>query len=548
MRELIEWIGKQPQQVITILAALISGLFAIIATLFAIILWPLLKGSGEKMWDTLKGLVTRRTFENSYLDWLVKEHQFLPILPTTLVPVTDRHSQELDTLYVSLTLTSENETKKEVTLGAALGKSRKLVILGDPGAGKTTILRFLALTFARARRGCSPYREELSSVESKRSVAAARRRLKNELNFPDRPLPVFVYLNRLRDVDDWAKDKSLLDALRDEFRSVDSLREFPAALFEKKLRRGECVFLFDAFDELGSQNAREAISRKIGELTSSVPAGNRFILTSRIVGYTGQLGSYGFETITVERLSWGLIEQLVKKWYDSLKEPALATQLLDTLKVNVRIYELAVNPMLLSLIVLVQYVKRLIPDRRHILYDECVKILVERRFAPPSVQEEYNQVVPGDEVITILRALAEFLHKRHLREVSRYELEHSVLPEILKSMPTSRASAISCSKILSNIEQRSQLLIERGLSEDGAPLMAFSHLTFQEYLVSTSMKEQISTRGEHVTSLDLLRLYETDAEWWEEVALLYAAQLSGTGQQSFLNRLFPEQNNAASNS
>ena len=87
--------------------------------------------------------------------------------------------------------------------------------------------------------------------------------------------------------------------------------------------------------------------------------------------------------------------------------------------------------MLLSLIVLVQYVKRLIPDRRHILYEECLKILVERRYAPPHVQEAYNRVLPGDEAATILRDVAVYLHKNHLREISRQDLRRDL---------TSRAS------------------------------------------------------------------------------------------------------------
>ena len=75
----------------------------------------------------------------------------------------------------------------------------------------------------------------------------------------------------------------------------------------------------------------------------------------------------------------------------SLTRPDLSERLIETLRLNPRIAELAVNPMLLSLIVLVQYVRGLIPDKRHVLYDECVKILVERRYAPPDVQQEYQQ-------------------------------------------------------------------------------------------------------------------------------------------------------------
>jgi predicted NACHT family NTPase len=204
---------------------------------------------------------------------------------------------------------------------------------------------------------------------------------------------------------------------------------------------------------------------------------------------------------------------------------------------NPRLAELAVNPMLLSLIVLVQYVRRVIPDRRHILYDECIKILVERRYAPPMVQAEYNRVLPGEEAIRILRDLAYVFHERRLREVSRRILVDQDIPKVLSSMRLSRAAAVSAVEILQNIEARSQLLVERGLDANGEPVMAFSHLTFQEYLSSIYLKELITTSSEPFVSQQLIVEYEKDSEWWEEVALLYAAQLEGQQQESFIKRL-----------
>src|SRR2546428_9013591 len=57
------------------------------------------------------------------------------------------------------------------------------------------------------------------------------------------------------------------------------------------------LFFFDAFDELGTQEARDLIAQHIGSLAASAPKGNRFIVTSRIVGYNGQLSQYGFRVL-----------------------------------------------------------------------------------------------------------------------------------------------------------------------------------------------------------------------------------------------------------
>ena len=543
MQRLIDWVLESPQTRIPLIAALIGLIGVILGGFLTTIFWPWIKILIEKLWDKAEATFRKKKFEHDYLDWIVKAHEYLPILPSTLVPVTQVNVQELDRLYVSLSVASANPREPEISLPAALRDSPALVIIGDPGAGKTTMLRFLALTFAQARRKRSSAKVVKNRQRDSEKIRKAQERVKSEFRFDNYPLPIFVYLNRLRDVSNWPPHRSLLDALTDEWSAVDKLRKLPEGFFKKKLEKGECIFLLDAFDELGTQAARDAIANHIGQLAATLPQGNRFIVTSRIVGYNGQLAKYGFTTLRVQRLSWSLIKDLVTKWYDSLNEPLLAGQLLDTLKANERIADLAVNPMLLSLIVLVQYVKRIIPERRHLLYDECVKILVERRYAPPDVQQEYNRILPGDEATLLLQEIARHLHDQHLREITRQKLEIDVIPKIVSTMTTSVAQTLGPSQILKNIEERSQLMVERGVNEESEPVMAFSHLTFQEYLTAVSLKELISRRSEKVVSDDLIKQYMHDSEWWEEVALLYAAQLNGQQRSDFIKRLYPDKDN-----
>jgi len=543
LQRLIDWVLESPQTRIPLIAALIGLIGVILGGFLTTIFWPWIKILIEKLWDKAEATFRKKKFEHDYLDWIVKAHEYLPILPSTLVPVTQVNVQELDRLYVSLSVASANPREPEISLPAALRDSPALVIIGDPGAGKTTMLRFLALTFAQARRKRSSAKVVKNRQRDSEKIRKAQERVKSEFRFDNYPLPIFVYLNRLRDVSNWPPHRSLLDALTDEWSAVDKLRKLPEGFFKKKLEKGECIFLLDAFDELGTQAARDAIANHIGQLAATLPQGNRFIVTSRIVGYNGQLAKYGFTTLRVQRLSWSLIKDLVTKWYDSLNEPLLAGQLLDTLKANERIADLAVNPMLLSLIVLVQYVKRIIPERRHLLYDECVKILVERRYAPPDVQQEYNRILPGDEATLLLQEIARHLHDQHLREITRQKLEIDVIPKIVSTMTTSVAQTLGPSQILKNIEERSQLMVERGVNEESEPVMAFSHLTFQEYLTAVSLKELISRRSEKVVSDDLIKQYMHDSEWWEEVALLYAAQLNGQQRSDFIKRLYPDKDN-----
>lgn len=516
-------------------------LCALLGVLITVFFGPSVKAISAKLWDKLKTYFSGRYFENTFLEWMIAGNQYLPSLPTTLVPVTEGHRHELDRLYVSLSISCEDRTHSASTMNIAeiFRNNRKVVILGDPGSGKTTILRFLALTFARARRNHPTGTNKAERARSAIKIRQARKRVLEEFELSVFPLPIFVLLNRLRDVNDWPKSRSMLDYLREEWSSVDSLRRFPPDFFDRKLKAGECIFLFDAFDELGNEDARNEIARRVGTLSNAAPPGNRFIVTSRIVGYNGQLADSGFTTLKVEPLSWNQISDLVIKWYEDLSQPALSRQLLDTLEVNPRVKDLAVNPMLLSLIALVQYVQRLIPDRRDVLYDTCVAILMERRYAPASVRQAYDSVLPSDEAVLILQKIARNLHQQRRREIPRNVLQDSIIPEILHAMRTRRAAAASSADILRNIEERSQLLVERGHNADGRPIMAFSHLTFQEYLTSVDLKRQTVAKGLEAVTSTLLTLYDQDRDWWEEVALLFGAQLDPSEQEYFFRQLYP---------
>jgi predicted NACHT family NTPase len=127
-----------------------------------------------------------------------------------------------------------------------------------------------------------------------------------------------------------------------------------------------------------------------------------------------------------------------------------------------------------------------------------------------------------------------------MREIERRELESSVLPDILPAVSALGASAPqSPASILRNIEERSQILVERGINEAGWPVMAFSHLTFQEFLVSLHFRDRKLIEGHSVVSAELLGLYLKNPSWWEEVILLYAAHLSAAEQTDFFDSIRP---------
>ena len=93
------------------------------------------------------GTLSKEALETKYLldvSWRCSTIDFLG-LPS----FQDDRPVSLEQLYVSTRLTWEAELKSRVLLSSALRQSRRLVVLGDPGSGKSILLQSVAYSFAR---------------------------------------------------------------------------------------------------------------------------------------------------------------------------------------------------------------------------------------------------------------------------------------------------------------------------------------------------------------------------------------------------------------
>jgi hypothetical protein len=211
----IEWVRREPGFATPVIAVL----GALLASLCNVLLWPGLRSFIGYCRDRGMAIMSGRRCEIAYLDSTIRLNRFLPLLPTTLVPVTSNGAhQELDSIYISLSV-ADRDGSGNTDLADALQKFNRLVILGDPGSGKTTTLRFLTLACARARRGRPHSRQPEDRRRERDQIRTARNHILNEFRFSKCPLPVFVFLNRWRDISKWPPTKSLLDCVREEWRA-----------------------------------------------------------------------------------------------------------------------------------------------------------------------------------------------------------------------------------------------------------------------------------------------------------------------------------------
>lgn len=215
---ILQFIEKHP-----VLIALIGAIFGSVLTFVGIFfrhIAAFITRITKFLWMKLRGRGADHYFETMYLDWLIREHRHLGLLPAQLVARHWKDRQklgQLEQIYVKLSISiqsgdehwaetygsGENSWRKrpwivwrfmkrllqlpllsalssripiltEQTyepgdLGLVIDRHKRLVIRGDPGSGKTTLLRYLAVTCARTLRNNRRDGDSRSHVKKRRS-------------------------------------------------------------------------------------------------------------------------------------------------------------------------------------------------------------------------------------------------------------------------------------------------------------------------------------------------------------------------------------------
>ena len=402
-----------------------------------------------------------------------------------------------------------------VALTDALRKHNKLVILGCPGSGKTTFLRYLAAVFARNKQG-----ESLGLQEARIPIVIALRDL-NPDNLPS--------VEKLPEI-------CIPKDLNEQFSTDSQTKE---SYCKQNLSDGRCLFLLDGLDEVADKSARQKVSKWVMELMHMYPE-NRFVVTSRILGYQDAPLGGGFAGYTLCSFERKDVERFCKHWYhvvetnlhgDTPESRKVAddqtSKLTQAIFDNDRIERLAVNPLMLSLIAIVHRDRDVLPKRRAQLYNDCINVLLGRWDEAKGLA---GSLIPEQKAHVLMHVA------RHLHENRSRDIEAKKLKEVLASGLHKVFSALEhdVDVFLEEIRLRSGLIIEHGKH-----IFGFSHLTFQEYLTARALKEE--QEGESY-------LFDRkDSSWWREVILLYcglqdatsfAAKLADGEDDMFHSNLF----------
>ena len=355
----------------------------------------------------------------------------------------------------------------------------KLMILGKPGAGKTTFLKHLAIQCIGGQ-------------------------------FQGDQVPVFITLKDFVEADG---KPGLLEYI-DQLIATNPLGARYTVPLATILGAGRALILLDGLDEVRDADSSRVL-RQIREFSQQFPQ-NQFVITCRIAAR-----EYTFEQFTEVEIADFDDKQIADfsdKWFRSKNDPIKAERFLQKLKEDESIRELATNPLLLTLLCLVFEDSGSFPTNRAELYQTGVDVLlkkwdVTRDIERDQVYKRLSLKRKEDLLSQIARTTFEagnYFFKQ--REVERY------ISQYIQNLPDASTDPdvleLDSTAVLKAIEAQHGLFVERARG-----IYSFSHLTFHEYFTARKIVTSCNPYAADDPMLQGLVCHLTQRRW-REVFLL----------------------------
>jgi len=463
----------------------------------------------------------------AYLGRLMEQTRWLQLSEVDPEAATDAEKARLalSKVYIPLdALRLEREEKMHrLSAIAALDRYERLVILGDPGSGKSTFVNFVALCMAGEWLG---YEEanlfRLGEEWTHRWLLPVKIVLRD---FAARGLPEDA-TERITGDHLW---RFVVGELGKTLAGCD------AVLRKQLLEQGGLVLL-DALDEVPDvEHRRQQVRDAIVDFAANFGR-CRFLVTSRTYAYQKQDWRLpDFRVVLLAPFNQGQIESFIDCWYAHMAamrvdlSPEQARGRAEVMKEAISttrgLQELASRPLLLTLMASLHACRGVsLPKEREKVYANSVDLLLDvweqgkivrdaqgnPMATQPSVQEWLK--TPQAKVRAVLDELACEAHQSQLALEGTAGISEGRLVTVLHDAiedPDLRPK-----RVVEYVRDRAGVLT----SED-VGVYAFSHRAFQEYLASCHL-----TTDQGGFPDELVRRVWEEPERWREVALLAAAQ------------------------
>lgn len=369
----------------------------------------------------------------------------------------------------------------EVFSHATLRGCRGVVLVGQPGSGKSAHVRRMALWLSR--------------------------RSAKTLGLPADTVPVLL-------------PARALSGEAETFREVVAahLRADPRldpAFVDELLAREHLVFLLDGLDELLDDRARDRVIQRLDQGLHELPHA-RMLVTRRPLDEAPTAPEpAGWLEVQLPPLDEAGARTMVRRWFratasdEAARETAVARAdaLLSELRASeyrtTRMFELTRNPLMLTALCVLHGRHGRLPTRRVDLYEQCVQVFLERwREAAASMPRRFGE----REARQVLQPLAHWLHEGRRTHADADSIAAVVEPHLRLALgPDGDTLALV----------RTVLDVEGLLARHG-DAYGFLHLGFQQYLCARHLRAR-----SHGDPEVLERLAEHLGDpWWRDVTLL----------------------------
>ncbi len=350
----------------------------------------------------------------------------------------------------------------------AVEQHSKLMVLGKPGAGKTTFLKYLAM----------------QCIEGE---------------FQSDRFPMFV---TLKDFAEAPKQPDILEYIAQQLSKCKVTDANVKA--EQLLQQGKVLILLDGLDEVREEDTSRVL-KQVQEFSYQFST-NQFIITCRIGAKEYKF--QGFTEVEVADFNSEQIATFAQNWFQLKDDPVKGERFIEKLEENKPIQELATNPLLLTLLCLVFGEAGDFPANRSELYTEGVDVLLKKWDVGRNIERDkiYKDLsLQGKENLLSHIALTTFEQKNYFFKKKTVE-EHiaDFISNLSNASTTPKDLELDSEAILKSIEAQHGLLVARATS-----IYSFSHLTFHEYFTAREIVANSAWNNlvEHITEKRWLEVF-----------------------------------------
>ena len=342
-----------------------------------------------------------------------------------------------------------------------------VVILGDPGSGKSILLQYIALNWART---------PLNNIISQ-------------------PIPLLIELRSYMRDRNSGQCKDFLEFCH----KGNVICRLNQHQLHEQLKAGKVLVMFDGLDEVFDPAQREEVITDIHRFTNDYP-NVRVIVTSRIIGYKPQrLKDAQFRHFMLQDLESEQIQDFIYRWHeltftdeaDKVRKRERLQQAINTSKA---IGELAGNPLLLTMMAILNRNQELPRDRPE-LYNQASRVLLHQWDVEQKLLENPridSVAIDYKDKQAMLRQVAYHMQaaeKGLAGNLIRGDDLEKILTGYLKSIEVSEARTVA-RLLIAQLRSRNFILCFLGADSYG-----FVHRTFLEYFCACEFVEWFGKRG-----------------------------------------------------